>query len=394
MPTSTPTDVVFKSIPVTQIKPNPWDRAVFDPAALAALADSIKVVGVREPLLVRDMGDGNYQIASGQRRWLAAQQAGVTELPCLVEPLKDREVQDLNLIANLQREDIPVLEQARMIQARLKEGDLRQIELARRIGRSKAWISDLLGFLELPEDVLKKFSALNFSFRALQMLMRLNRDQQLLIAKEVLEDGLKPEKVEKRCRQLRQGASSVPPHVRSTDFFTAEPDPLASLWSPLIQGGELGTQGSWEVKYGHRKLFGETGPEMGGWQFWITASTSLPRTELAAWFQKMADHLKPEEKEVDETEELAKKYIRESGMDIGALIEGQKNLRLPKNKEEDAELEALAAQGPGPVYAWIYGKDNPFARQMEHAKWSDWGISDPTQGVQQLVESLRIMQQE
>src|SRR5438552_983673 len=102
-----------KLIPIDQLKPNPWNRAIFDPAALKELAGSIKAVGVLEPLVVRPM-DGGYEIASGNRRWLAAREAGVKELPCVVKELADGDIQDMNLVANIAREGVPVLEQARM----------------------------------------------------------------------------------------------------------------------------------------------------------------------------------------------------------------------------------------------------------------------------------------
>src|SRR6266702_2707551 len=93
----------LQSIAIDQLKPNPWNRTVFDPDAMKELVASLKAVGVKEPLIVRPLAEGGYQIASGNRRWLAAQKAGLTEVPCVIQNLPDEEVAADNITLNVQR---------------------------------------------------------------------------------------------------------------------------------------------------------------------------------------------------------------------------------------------------------------------------------------------------
>ena len=100
------------SLPLAKMQSNRWNRKSFDERSLLELSGSIKIKGLIEPLIVRLLADGRYEIVSGERRWKAAQMAGLTEVPCLIREFTDDEVQDLNLVCNIQREDIPALEKA------------------------------------------------------------------------------------------------------------------------------------------------------------------------------------------------------------------------------------------------------------------------------------------
>src|SRR5258708_15162573 len=116
MDTPTTVPATLQSLPVDQLKPNPWNRTVFDPESMKDLVASLKAVGIKEPLIVRSVADGGFQIASGHRRWLAAKEAGLKEVPCYVQGLSDEQVAEDNITINIQREDLPPLEAARMIQ--------------------------------------------------------------------------------------------------------------------------------------------------------------------------------------------------------------------------------------------------------------------------------------
>src|SRR5207302_8084722 len=96
------TAATFQSIPVDQLKPNPWNRTVFDPQSIDEITQSAKAGGIREPLLVRPLAEGGFQIASGQRRWLAAQKAGLKEVPWLVQALADEAVAEDNLAVKVE----------------------------------------------------------------------------------------------------------------------------------------------------------------------------------------------------------------------------------------------------------------------------------------------------
>src|SRR5207302_5712524 len=103
-----------QTLPLDQIKPNPWNRKYFDAAAMQELVSSIRTGGIHEPLIVRP-NNGGYEIASGNRRWLAAKEAGLTEVPCCVQGLSDEQVAEMDIVDNIQREDIAPLELAQMV---------------------------------------------------------------------------------------------------------------------------------------------------------------------------------------------------------------------------------------------------------------------------------------
>ncbi|ABF46625.1 MULTISPECIES: ParB/RepB/Spo0J family partition protein [Deinococcus] len=128
-------------------------RQVFEPEALAELAGSIREKGVLQPLLVRPRGE-NFEIVAGERRWRAAQLAGLVEVPVLIRDLGDREALELAIIENLQREDLGPLEEARAYQALLDQG-LNQEAVAQAVGKGRSTISNALRLLTLPEAALR-----------------------------------------------------------------------------------------------------------------------------------------------------------------------------------------------------------------------------------------------
>ena len=139
------------TLPLPKLHPNRWNRKNFDDKGLVELSNSIKEKGVLEPLIVRAMPDESYEIVSGGRRWVAAHMAGYTEVPCIVKDLKDDDVQDMNLVCNIQREDISALEKARMVKARMESSQLSQVQIAAKLGKTPDWVSDVLKVLDLPE---------------------------------------------------------------------------------------------------------------------------------------------------------------------------------------------------------------------------------------------------
>ena len=138
-------------MPITALHPNPnQPRRHFDDAALRELADSIKSQGIIQPLLVRPLGGENtYQIVAGERRWRAAQLAGLKEVPVYVRQLSDKEVMAAALIENLQREDLNPIEEAEALQALRDALELTQEELATRLGKSRPAIANALRLLQL-----------------------------------------------------------------------------------------------------------------------------------------------------------------------------------------------------------------------------------------------------
>jgi ParB family transcriptional regulator, chromosome partitioning protein len=145
----------LRELPVELIKPNPGQpRTKFDPDALAALAASIESSGIVQPLLVRPLPDGSYELVAGERRWRAARQAGLEKVPAVVRDQAEAERLQAALIENMVREDLNPVEEAKACDALVQDLGLTKEELARRVGRSRPAVSNLIRLLELPDEIL------------------------------------------------------------------------------------------------------------------------------------------------------------------------------------------------------------------------------------------------
>jgi ParB family chromosome partitioning protein len=145
----------LRELDVTQIEPNPdQPRVKFDAAALDALAGSIGSVGLLQPLIVRPIEDGRYELVAGERRWRAAQKAGIDRVPAVIRTSPEDERLQAALIENMVREDLNPVEEARACASLVDDLGISKEELARRVGRSRAAISNLIRLLDLPDSAL------------------------------------------------------------------------------------------------------------------------------------------------------------------------------------------------------------------------------------------------
>ena len=144
------------SLPISQVEPGlNQPRKRFDEEALSDLAESIRVHGIIQPLTVRRLASGYYQIIAGERRWRAAKAAGLREVPAVIIEADDRKVMELGLIENLQREDLNPAEEARGYRTLMEEYGLTQEQVARQMGKSRPAITNTLRLLALPDEVMK-----------------------------------------------------------------------------------------------------------------------------------------------------------------------------------------------------------------------------------------------
>ena len=145
----------MREIPVEAISPNPGQpRSRFEDDTLGALADSIAASGVVQPLIVRELSGGSYELIAGERRWRAAQIAGVERVPVVIRDSDEADRLEVALIENMVREDLNPVEEARACAALVEDLGLSKEELGRRVGRSRPQISNLIRLLELPDEVL------------------------------------------------------------------------------------------------------------------------------------------------------------------------------------------------------------------------------------------------
>jgi ParB family transcriptional regulator, chromosome partitioning protein len=142
-------------LPVEAIHPNPRQpRRRFEPEATSGLAASIRLQGVLQPVVVRPRSEGGYQLLAGERRWRAAREAGVPTLPAVVRAADDRDALLLGLVENVARENLSPVEEARAYASLIDEFELSLGDVAERVGRSKASVSNRVRLLDLPEEVL------------------------------------------------------------------------------------------------------------------------------------------------------------------------------------------------------------------------------------------------
>jgi ParB family chromosome partitioning protein len=150
-----PSDPELRAIPVELISPNPRQpRRGWAEASLVALADSLRERGVLQPVLLRPLPGGTYELIAGERRWRAARLAGFDQVPALVRPHDDVESLELALIENMAREDLNPVEEARACALLVEELGLTREDVGRRVGRSRVAVTNLMRLLELPDEVL------------------------------------------------------------------------------------------------------------------------------------------------------------------------------------------------------------------------------------------------
>ncbi len=195
-------------LPVAKISPHPdQPRRHFDEAALDELAASIAQRGVIQPVVVRLLRDGSYQLVAGERRWRAAQKAQLHEIPALVRDLSERDVMALALIENLQREDLNPIEEARAYN-RLAEGEsLTQVEIARMVDKSRSHVANLQRLLSLPEPVITLVEQGSLSMGHARALIGSEEAEE--IAEAAVSKQMSVREVEKLVRRKSRGEATV-----------------------------------------------------------------------------------------------------------------------------------------------------------------------------------------
>lgn len=184
---------------IMDIEPNKEQaRKQFDEAALSELADSIAQHGVLQPLLVRPIIGGEYQLIAGERRWRASRIAGLTQVPVIIKELTDDEAAVISLIENLQREDLNPIEEAYGFASLIKDFDLTQEEAARRVGKSRPAVANALRLLRLPQEVIDAVREGKLSAGHARALAAIDDEKTAIFAaKTVMEKGLSVRETEK-----------------------------------------------------------------------------------------------------------------------------------------------------------------------------------------------------
>jgi ParB family chromosome partitioning protein len=196
----------LRELPTELIKPNPnQPRTKIDPEALAGLASSIEANGVVQPLLVRPLADGSYELIAGERRWRAAQEAGLAKVPAVVRDQELAERLQVALIENMVREDLNPIDEARACATLVDELGLSKEELARRVGRSRPAVSNLIRLLDLPDEAIELLESGKLSEgHGRALLAAEGNDVRRRLARDAVRGGWSVRETENRAKLASQ----------------------------------------------------------------------------------------------------------------------------------------------------------------------------------------------
>ncbi|TVP92202.1 MAG: ParB/RepB/Spo0J family partition protein [Pseudomonadaceae bacterium] len=196
-------DHLLKDLPVDLIQRGKYQpRRDMDPQALEELAESIKAQGVMQPIVVRPIDGGRYEIIAGERRWRATQQAGLDHIPAVIRDVADEAAIAMALIENIQREDLNPIEEAMALHRLQQEFELTQQQVANAVGKSRVSITNLLRLMALPDDVKLLLERGDIEMGHARALLGLPLDEQTAAARQVVAKGLTVRQTEALVRQL------------------------------------------------------------------------------------------------------------------------------------------------------------------------------------------------
>ena len=202
----------IQELSISLIQPNPnQPRREFDEERLEELASSIRALGLVQPITVQELGGGQYQIISGERRWRAAQRAGLERLPAYIRPVRAEELMELALVENIQREDLNAIEIALAYQQIIDLQQLKQEELAERVGKKRTTVANYLRLLRLPAEIqLGLTQRLIDMGHARALLQFEDTERQLELYALIQQEQLSVRAVEELARAVQQGGEELP----------------------------------------------------------------------------------------------------------------------------------------------------------------------------------------
>ena len=239
---------------IEEITPSRYQpRKGFDEGKLTELANSIKEKGIIEPLIVRKT-DGGYELIVGERRWRAAQRAGIKEIPVIVRDVSTGEALELALIENLQREDLNPLEEAEAYKRLMEEFQYKQEELAKRIGKDRTTVANALRLLKLPQEIKAYLADETISSGHARALLGLdNHEEQKMACMKVIKKGLSVRDAERLVRRLnlqpsKEGVAGEPPSEEELHLGYLE-ETLRKFLGTQVRIPKKGRRGKIEIEF-------------------------------------------------------------------------------------------------------------------------------------------------
>ena len=211
-------------LPLARIEPRSGQpRTEFDDEALQELSDSIREHGIIQPIVVRSIGGGYYQIIAGERRWRAARLAGLREAPVRIIDADDRSASEIALVENLQREDLNPVEEALGYRSLSQQYGLTQEDISRRVGKSRPVIANALRLLSLPEEVLNYLKDGTLSMSIARALLELEKpEDQIYAAKKIVDNGYTVREATALIKRILSGVGEEKPPKPPKDPYVAD----------------------------------------------------------------------------------------------------------------------------------------------------------------------------
>lgn len=243
--------VSTSTLPINEIIPNKEQpRKTFDEGALQELADSITVHGVLQPLLVRPLLSGGYQLIAGERRWRASRMAGLKEVPVIIRELSDSEAMEIAIIENLQREDLNPIEEAEGLQALIDKCDYTQEQVAVSVGKSRPAIANALRLLKLPEEVRQMTKEGEISAGHARALLAFDNQAIMYeVAKQIVSDKLTVRDVERLAKRPAKSAEKKQNAKHRDSFYDEVELSLTEVLGRRVKVYNGRSKGTLEIEF-------------------------------------------------------------------------------------------------------------------------------------------------
>ena len=245
-----PEDGALCSLPVDVIRRGKYQpRVDMHKESLSELADSIRAQGVLQPIVVRRVSDSGYEIIAGERRWRAAQLAGLHEVPVIVRDVEDRAAIAIALIENIQRENLNPMEEAHALERLIREFELTHEQAAEAVGRSRAAVSNLLRLLDLDDSVKRMVERGELEMGHARALLPLAGNVQLEVARKVVAGGLSVRATEGLVRKIQRPRTTKAPQRKDPDIRQLETRLADTLGASVQIHTGSGGKGKLEIRY-------------------------------------------------------------------------------------------------------------------------------------------------
>lgn len=235
----------INEVAINTIFPNPdQPRREFDETALQELSDSIREIGIIQPITIRDMGDQTYIIIAGERRWRASQMAGLTTIPAYIRTVDDENMMEMALVENIQREDLNSLEIALAYQHLIEQYHLTQEKLSERVGKNRATVTNYLRLLKLPASIQMALKNKELDMGHARAILPLEDPSlQIKVFNEIKQNNLSVRKVETMVKELMEGGSvktstgqvKVRNAAKKTKEYNDLKDSLSAFFNTKVQ---------------------------------------------------------------------------------------------------------------------------------------------------------------